>query len=68
MNNLPFCTCADHDCPLHPVNHERGCDFCVAKCLKEKEIPSCFFRAASPDLQGHTDWSFAGFAALMAKA
>lgn len=47
---------------MNPVNHEHGCDFCIAKCLKENEIPSCFFKKASADLTGHSDWSFVGFA------
>ncbi len=64
MATLPFCTCGDHKCPLNPVNHDRGCDFCVAKCLKENEIPSCFFKKVSSDLTGHEDWSFEGFAKL----
>lgn len=44
MNNLsPFCTCKDLKCPFHPSNHDRGCALCIAKNLKEREIPSCFF-------------------------
>ncbi len=65
MPKLPFCTCADRECPLNPVNHDRGCDFCVAKCLKAGEIPSCFFHKVSDDLKGHTDWTYAGFAKLV---
>ena len=49
-NNLStFCTCTDLECPLHPTNHDRGCSPCIAKNLKEKEIPSCFFNVADPD-------------------
>ena len=40
-----YCSCEDHDCPLNPRNHDRGCEPCVRKCLKEGEIPSCFFNA-----------------------
>ena len=44
MSDLsPFCTCTDLACPLHPTNHDRGCAPCIAKNLKLKEIPSCFF-------------------------
>ena len=64
MSKPPFCTCTDHECPLNPVNHDRGCDFCVAKCLQKGEIPSCFFHKVSDDLTGHTDWTYAGFAKL----
>lgn len=49
MKNLsPFCTCTDFACPMHPTNHENGCAPCIAKNLKEREIPSCFFRQVSP--------------------
>jgi len=45
MKNLsPFCTCTDLKCPLHPANHDKGCAPCIAKNLKQKEIPSCFFK------------------------
>ena len=39
----PFCTCKDIECPFHPTNHDLGCAPCIAKNLKEREIPSCFF-------------------------
>lgn len=38
-----FCTCKDSKCPLHPTNHNKGCSLCIAKNLKQREIPSCFF-------------------------
>ena len=44
MKNLsPFCKCTDLECPLHPTNHDKGCAPCIAKNMKQKEIPSCFF-------------------------
>ncbi len=44
MGNVKqFCTCRDTSCPLHPTNHDQGCDLCIQKNLKLKEIPSCFF-------------------------
>ena len=49
--SAPFCTCKDKKCPLNPMNHDRGCTLCIAKCLKDGEIPSCFFVAVS----GHSD-------------
>ena len=50
MNDLsPFCTCTDHKCPMHPVNHEKGCAPCIAKNLRLKEIPSCFFNKLGMD-------------------
>ena len=44
-----FCTCTDHACPLHPTRHDKGCAPCIAKNLKEREIPSCFFHAVDPN-------------------
>lgn len=67
MSRLPFCTCKDTDCPLNPVNHDRGCDLCVAKCLRKREIPSCFFHLAGPLPDGWEDYSFEGFARLTAE-
>lgn len=60
-----FCTCTDHMCPLNPVNHDKGCDPCIRKCLKLKEIPSCFFKDISPDKnpKGYTYKDFADFVA-----
>ena len=50
MNNLsPFCTCDNYECPLHPTKHDRGCAPCIAKNLKLKEIPTCFFNIADPE-------------------
>lgn len=44
MTAKEFCTCTDHKCPLNPINHDRGCELCVKKCLQLNEIPSCFFK------------------------
>ena len=66
-NTVRFCTCKDTNCPLHPTNHDKGCTPCIAKNLKQKEIPSCFFYAV-----GHPkptpDWHFSDFAALVISA
>jgi len=44
MKNLsPFCTCTNLECPVHPTKHEKGCALCIAKNLKQKEIPNCMF-------------------------
>ncbi|OUP08442.1 DUF6485 family protein [Collinsella sp. An2] len=70
MATAPFCTCTDHDCPFNPVNHDKGCTLCVAKCLKEHEIPTCFFRDVSEAdlLPGdEQDWTYQGFAAHVLK-
>lgn len=62
MDNLSkFCTCKDLKCPLHPSNHNKGCAPCIAKNLKQKEIPSCFFNVAQPSKTGR-GYSFEDFA------
>lgn len=62
MPDAPFCTCADRECPCHPVNHDLGCDPCVAKNLDEESIPSCFFRRIEPDMDRKQDYTFQGYA------
>lgn len=59
-----FCTCPDVDCPLHPGNHDQGCDLCIQKNLTAGEVPSCFFLQATTDLDAVQDFSREGFAAL----
>ena len=62
-----FCTCTDTKCPCHPANHDQGCTPCIAKNLKEGEIPTCFYRAI--DHPKPTDgWHYADFAALVERA
>ena len=66
-NNNPgakLCSCTDTACPLHPTNHTKGCTPCIAKCLKQGEIPSCFFRAIDHP-KPTKDWHYADFAALV---
>jgi len=54
-------------CPNNPVNHDYGCTPCIAKCLSENEIPSCFFRKIDPDMDRKQNYSFAGFAEFVKK-
>ena len=62
-----YCTCTDTRCPCHPVNHNRGCDLCIQKNLRQKEIPSCFFHDI--DCEKPTpEWHYADFADLVEKA
>lgn len=37
---------------------------CIAKCLKQHEIPTCFFKDISTDLLpgDEQDWTYKGFA------
>ncbi|MBR6967193.1 MAG: hypothetical protein IKH78_01570 [Ruminococcus sp.] len=61
---VPFCSCTDTKCPCHPTNHDKGCVPCIAKNLKNREIPVCFFKAAGGEKP--TDgWHFEDFAALI---
>ena len=63
-NPVPFCTCTDTKCPYHPTNHNQGCTPCIAKNLREREIPTCFFK--SVDFPKPTsEWHFEDFAALI---
>ena len=47
---LSFCTCEDTNCPLHPSNHDKGCNLCIAKNLKKGELPTCFFKKINFDI------------------
>ena len=62
-----FCTCTDHRCPFHPVNHGQGCDPCIQKNLRLKEIPSCFFHDIDAE-KPTPKWHYEDFAALVEKA
>ena len=64
---VPFCSCTDLACPFHPTNHEQGCVPCIAKNLKEREIPTCFFHAVDHP-KPTPDWHFEDFAALVQAA
>ena len=66
--NVAFCTCRDTKCPLNPVNHDRGCTPCIGKCLREGELPSCFFNAVAPYRGPDADYTYQGFAQLVLEA
>ena len=62
MANLSvFCTCKNTKCPLHPMNHDKGCAPCIGKNLKLDEIPDCFFGKIKDSEKRRGD-SFADFA------
>lgn len=67
MNVKEFCSCTDHKCPFNPVNHDKGCDLCISKCLKLNEIPSCFFKKISTERPENEDYTFKGFADFTVK-
>jgi len=56
-----FCTCKDINCPIHPLKLGKGCDPCIQKNLMQGEIPSCFFRAVSDNLDGLEEYTFESF-------
>ncbi len=65
MANLSeFCTCKDTKCPLHPTNHDKGCSLCIAKNLKLREVPSCFFNVADPNMK-RKGYSFENFSEVV---
>ena len=66
--NVAFCTCRDTKCPLNPVNHNKGCTPCIGKCLREGELPSCFFNAVGPYRGPDADYTYKGFAQFVLEA
>ena len=62
-----FCTCTDLACPCHPANHDRGCDLCIQKNLRQGEVPSCFFHDVGGE-KPTEGWHYQDFAALVEKA
>lgn len=57
-----FCSCTDTKCPNHPTNHDKGCSLCVAKCLRQGEIPGCFFNVVDPTKEKRTGYTYEAFA------
>lgn len=54
MENISkFCTCTNLDCPIHPTKHDKGCAPCIAKNVKLREIPNCFFNMV--DIEGRRE-------------
>jgi len=65
MSSKPaFCTCNDVSCPYNPANHDEGCTPCIAKNLREREIPSCFYKVIDHE-KPTVNWHFEDFAALV---
>ena len=62
-----FCTCTDTNCPCHPVNHDQGCNLCILKNLREKEIPSCFYHDIDRE-KPTENYHYEDFAALVTVA
>lgn len=65
-----FCTCGDHKCPFNPHNPEnggKGCDLCIKKCLKNGEIPSCFFQDVDSGGKPEGGYTYRDFADFVIK-
>lgn len=60
-NKVEFCTCTATGCPNHPNNHDQGCTLCIAKNMKYREIPGCFFNmlGENPDRKSYYFEDFA---------
>ena len=58
-----FCTCPDLNCPHHPNRHAAGCTPCIAKNLRDHEIPACFWYKVGTEGGAETDYTFEKFAA-----
>ena len=63
-HGVAFCTCDDPECPFNPCNHSKGCTPCIAKNLRQHEIPTCLFYAVSREKlpEDIDDWSWESFA------
>ncbi|WP_300626379.1 DUF6485 family protein [uncultured Megasphaera sp.] len=61
---ITICTCTNAVCPLHPSNHDKGCTPCIAKNLKTREMPNCFFNQLE-DADSRNDDSYEAFAKLV---
>lgn len=60
-NKKHFCTCTNLSCKLHPSNHPNGCDPCMQKNLKLKELPNCMFKLVNEDITGVKESTIKGF-------
>lgn len=65
ISSNPNCPCKDYECEFNPVNHDKGCIFCVEESVKDREIPKCFFEAVADDVDAIEDWSFESFAKMV---
>ena len=61
MDSEPFCTCTNLTCKLHPNNHSKGCDPCIQKNLKLRELPNCMFKLINEDISEVKDSTVEGF-------
>lgn len=64
MTAFDFCTCDNFNCVHHPKNTDGTCTECVAKNLKNNEIPSCFFNKAD-GIKKRAKYKFEDFAEVI---
>ncbi|MBX4270060.1 DUF6485 family protein [Clostridium estertheticum] len=60
-NQTHFCTCKNLNCKLNPHNQSKGCDLCIKKNLKSREIPSCFFKLVNDDTSKIKEFTIESF-------
>jgi len=56
-----FCTCPDFTCKLNPHNGAKGCDPCIKKNLKAREMPTCFFKLINEDISHVKEFTIESF-------
>lgn len=66
MTAFDFCTCDNFNCVHHPKNNDGSCTACVAKNLRNNEIPSCFFNKAD-GIKKRAKYKFEDFAEVIMK-
>ncbi len=64
MTAFDFCTCDNFNCVHHPINTDGSCTACVAKNLRNNEIPSCFFNKAD-GIKKRAKYKFEDFAEVI---
>lgn len=64
MAAFNFCTCDNFNCVHHPKNTDGSCTACVAKNLRNNEIPCCFFNKAD-GIKKRAKYKFEDFAEVI---
>lgn len=64
MTAFNFCTCDNFNCVHHPKNTGGSRTACVAKNLRNNEIPSCFFNE-SDEIKKRAKYKFEDFAEVI---
>ena len=65
ITNESFCTCTYRECPHHPQKHDNECTACIAKNLRNREIPECFFSRIADKSGANSNYTFEKFAEIV---